>query len=141
MPNATGQQQLLRIAAGLEHAKVGWHSVALHGITTGGDCTCGNNPCKNKPGKHPLTEHGDKDASTETRVIWDWFHRWPDANIGIALEPSNLVDIAPDSPDWLERFQQRGLPRTATFRSGGGEGHEHYLYRRPDGCPVYRLRI
>ena len=118
---------------------MGWHSVVLHGITTGGVCSCGDNPCKNKPGKHPLTEHGDKDASTETRVIWDWFHRWPDANIGIALEPSNLVDIASDSPDWLERFQQRGLPRTAMFRSGGGEGHRHYLYQRQAGCPASRL--
>ena len=131
-------QQLPQIAAGLGHANVGWYSVVLHGLTTGGECTCGNNLC-DTPCKHPLTEHGDKDASTKTSVIWEWFHQRPDANIGIVLEPSNLVDIAPDSLDWLGRFQQRGLPRTATFRSGGGEGHQHHLYRRPDGCPAYRL--
>ena len=132
------RQQHPQVAAGLRHANVGWYSVVLHGLTTGGDCTCGNNLC-DTPCKHPLTEHGDKDASIKTSAIWDWFHRWPDANIGIVLEPSNLVDIAPDSLDWLGRFQQRGLPRTATFRSGGGEGHQHHLYRRPDGCPAYRL--
>ena len=72
-------------------------------------------------------------------MIWESFHQNPHGNISIALEPSNLLDIAPDSQEWLERFQQRGLPRTATFKSGGGVGHQHHLYRRPDNCPAHRV--
>lgn len=40
-------------------------------------------PCV--PGaKHPLTEHGFHDATTDLRQIQRWWHRAPEANIGIA---------------------------------------------------------
>lgn len=34
--------------------------------------------------KRPLTPHGVKDASKDPVVIQDWWHKWPNANIGIA---------------------------------------------------------
>ena len=139
MSSASGREDSEQLNAALEYARAGYYSVAIHGITTDGLCTCGRNPCPDKPGKHPCTPHGEKDASIETRVLCDMFNQRSHANIAIVLEPSSLVDIAPDSPEWLQRFQQRGLPRTATFRSGGGEGHRHYLYRRPENCHAYRI--
>lgn len=88
--------------------------------------------------KIPLTEHGSLDATTDPGIITGWFGKWPKANIGIALEPSQLMVVGPDTPGWADRFSEKGLPDTATVKSGGGEGHLHYYYRRPEGCPVLR---
>jgi hypothetical protein len=38
--------------------------------------------------------------------------------------------------EWLSEFERRGLPVTWVFESGGGEGHRHYLYRRPEAAPI-----
>jgi hypothetical protein len=66
---------------------------------------------------------------------------WPDdINIGIALAPSGLVDVAADSKEWLQKFRAKGIPKgVAIFRSGGGAGHGHILMRRPKDCPVHRI--
>lgn len=63
---------------------------------------------------------------------------WPHANIGIDLARSGLVDVAPDSVEWQAQFIAWGLPQTLCFASGGGEGHTHHLYARPENCAVYR---
>jgi hypothetical protein len=34
-------------------------------------------------GKSPLTEHGFRDASTDTDAIGEWWSRFPDANVAI----------------------------------------------------------
>lgn len=38
-------------------------------------------PCEPQ-GKRPLTQHGFKDATTDTWKISGWWARWPEANIG-----------------------------------------------------------
>lgn len=63
----------------------------------------------------------------------------PQSNVGIGLELSGLLLAAPDSPEWLAEFQRRGLPDTAWAHSGGGEGHRHYYYRRPEDCSIWRI--
>jgi hypothetical protein len=85
--------------------------------------------------------HGLADASDNPQVIERWWGMWKNANIAIALEPSQLVDIAPDSLQWWSEFVARcgTQPDTLSFASGGGEGHEHWLFARPEGCPAYRL--
>lgn len=89
--------------------------------------------------KAPLTEHGIRDSVNTTRAIWDFWQRYPDANIAIDLQRSKLLGIGPDSPEWLDRFREWGLPETMMALSGGGEGHLHYYYQRPEDCPIYRL--
>ncbi len=89
--------------------------------------------------KAPLTQHGIRDSVNTTRQIWEFWHTYPDANIAIDLQRSGLLGIGPDSPAWLARFQEWGLPDTMVARSGGGEGHLHYYYRRPEGCPIFRI--
>ena len=41
--------------------------------------------------------------------------------------------------EWHAEFIARGLPKTLTFNSGGGDGHTHYLYARTPGCPLERI--
>lgn len=125
--------------AALEYAALGWPVVPLH-TPTDGVCDCPKKEaCGDSAGKHPRTIHGLDDATTDEAKIHRWWKIWPHANIGVDLVRAGLLDIAPDSIDWQAEFIARGLPRTANFRSGGGDGHEHHLYRRPDTCPAHRL--
>ncbi len=101
-------------------------------------CDCGRRECR-KPGKHPRTPNGSLDATTEEATIRRRLGVWPRANIGTALEKADLVIVGPDCPRWLDEFARRGLPPTPVARSGGGDGHLHYFYRRPAGCPQTRI--
>jgi hypothetical protein len=47
-------------------------------------------PCN---GKTPLTEHGFRDASTDTSTVLAWWARWPEANIGIPTGDRSGVDV------------------------------------------------
>lgn len=134
----------------LEYARRGWHVLPLYPVVNG-RCTCPDRvykvgppeKWKCSPGKHPYANliHGVKDATIDVARVAMWWSEqmWRDAGVGIALGPSRLLDIAPDGIDDLADFLARGLPETLTFRSGGGEGHQHYLYRLPDGVPQARL--
>jgi len=104
-------------------------------------CTCTLGPECPKPGKHPWTKHGDNDATTAEPGLSAWFAFRPESAVLMNLEKADLLDIAPDSPEWLAKFERRGLPPTAVYQSGGGEGHRHYLYRRPKDCPIARLCV
>jgi hypothetical protein len=138
----TTDASLLLLAAALAYASLGWPVIPLHTPKDDGTCDCNRpkakGPCENV-GKHPRTRNGLDDATTDEDTIRRWWKMFPNANIGIALEGAQLVDIAPDGiPYWAE-FHSRGMPETIRFSSGGGEGHEHSLYRRPEHCPAYRL--
>lgn len=91
--------------------------------------------------KVPLAEHGSNDATRDEQTIRAWWHRWPDANVGISLDKTGLVDIAPDGPEWAARFKANGMPRTTLYTSGGGAGHWHALYRLPLGGPIARINV
>ena len=71
------------ITEALQYGLRGWPVLALHTIKDG-VCTCSKRTACGSPGKHPRTQHGVKDASTDTKIIADWWTRWPDANLGIA---------------------------------------------------------
>lgn len=128
------------LEAALRYAELGWPVVPLF-TPVNGVCDCpdtykARRDCK--PGKHPRTNHGLDDATTDEAKIRRWWSMWPHANVGINLKTAGLVDIAPDSLEWHAEFIARGLPPTWSFRSGGGDGHEHHLYLRPPDCPTYR---
>jgi hypothetical protein len=135
----SGPNAMLTVA--LDYSVRGFSVLPLWGVDDDGACGCGNADCKNA-GKHPigrLVPNGDLDATTDSETIRGWFASAPEANIGIALGPSELFVIAPDAPEWDVEFHKRGLPRTPTVQSGGGEGHLHYYFHRPEKCPIRRL--
>jgi putative DNA primase/helicase len=126
------------LEAALLYAGSGWPVLPLH-TPVDGVCDCPKRAECRSPGKHPRTLKGVDDASILEAKIRRWWMQWPLANIAIDLAGANLIDIAPDSTVWHAEFIARGLPRTLTFVSGGGDGHQHYLYTRPPFVPTTRL--
>ena len=130
-------------AAAHFYASRGWPVLPLYPMRDG-VCACPDEYKQDKrcaPAKHPigdLAPHAHLNATTDPAVVSTWWTLWPDANIGIALGPAGLIDVAPDSVEWWAEFTARGMPPTVHFASGGGEGHEHWLYRR-DELPSLRI--
>jgi hypothetical protein len=85
--------------------------------------------------------NGHNDATRDEGMIREWWKATPNANVGINLHRSGLVDIAPDSVEWAERFKANGLPPTTAYSSGGGPGHGHRWYRLPKDGPVARACV
>jgi hypothetical protein len=122
-----GKEYLMNrlLAAALTYAAHGWMVLPLH--TPGSEgCSCGQD-CGGSAGKHPRTPHGLYDASRQPDQLWRWWHRWPNANVGIRTgQISGLVildvDVRHSGQDSLERLQSTyaPLPPTLTAQSGGG---------------------
>jgi hypothetical protein len=92
--------------------------------------------------KMPLAGgNGYHDATRDEELIREWWEATPTANVGINLQKSGVMDIAPDCPEWAECFTANGLPDTTRYTSGGGEGHEHNLYRLPIDGPIARACV
>jgi DNA polymerase-1 len=131
------------LEAALIYADMGWPVLPLYPIRDG-RCACPESyklEKRCKPAKHPigdLVPNAHQDATTDAARIATWWSLWPDANVGVALGAAGLIDIAPDSIEWWAEFKAQGLPVTAHFASGGGDGHEHWLYQRGD-LPSLRI--
>ena len=99
-------------------------------------------PCKPR-GKQPLTQHGVSEATTDIRIIDEWWSRWPSANIGGAcgVAPLNVVVVDEDidhdkgkygDESMQEIVEQFGpLPDTWTSLTGGGGVHHVFTFRNP----------
>lgn len=88
-------------------------------------------PVKQKAKKPPMTRHGLKDATTDPEQIRQWWDKWPNANIAIALTPG--VGVLDEDPQHggdksLKELQAQfgPLPATLTVRTGGG-GTQRYF--------------
>lgn len=104
-----------------------------------GKCACYMNHTHPKEiGKAPLISGGYKNASSDEHQIREWWTKWPDANVGIALQQSGFYDISSDSSEWYERFQELGIPDGAASYRSSEDYKVHFLMRRPDGCPTTR---
>ncbi len=44
-------------------------------------------------GKRPLTSSGFRDATTRDYLVYQWWKRWPDANIGMPTGPTSGFDV------------------------------------------------
>ena len=136
-PGGGGSEVSVNLTAAVGYADAGYPVLILYPIREG-QCACPDRyklAGKCKPGKHPIGElcpRAHQSATTDKVTLTTWWSLWPDGGIGIALGPAGLVDVAPDSTEWWTRFVGLGLPKTMHFRSGGGEGHEHWLYKRGD---------
>lgn len=110
-------------AAALNYAQRGWPVFPLHSVVHG-RCTCGRD-C-GSPGKHPLVRRGLHEATTDPRVIKEWWSNCRHANVAIATGDIAVVDI--DLPRALESLDALvgKMPRTLTGLTGGGGVHLVY---------------
>jgi len=130
-------------AAALDYIDMGWFVLPLHSITESGVCTCKAGQACTKPGKHPLyhpkdLRNGANSATRDRGLIETWFdNRWPWANVGVALWPSELMamDVDPrhGGDESYDRLVDAYGPFSPTLRAltGGGGWHDYYM--RPDG--------
>ena len=117
--------------------------------------------------KTPLTPHGVKDATNDTRFVEEWARRYPDCNWGIACFNVIVFDLDRKTPvldadgkptkdangDIVYRFlsdeelfehwnylrNTYGLPEAPEVITGGGG--RHYYYKRPYAEIKGRARI
>jgi len=126
------------IEAALTYADFGWHVFPLHSLIGGKWCSCGKPKCHERrgQGKHPRTEGWQEIATTDPTEIERMWHKWPDANIGIAAgKRSGIVVIDLDAEyngleDWNMLVRANApLPPTPVSNTGGG-GH-HVILAHP----------
>lgn len=105
--------------AALWYAKFNWHVF----------------PCLPN-GKQPLTPNGFKDGSTDPEVIAAWWEKWPDANVGLACEMSDVIalDGDPTRYDDASRALLNDLSKDwpAARQSTPSDGI-HLIYTLPAG--------
>lgn len=102
----------------------------------------GEPPCRGECGEHG---HGCWDATTDDATVGAWWHRWPDANIGIATgAPSQhwVLDFDPANAGAAGTEAEvtsivNQLPPTHVGTGGGGL---HWRFAMPDGFEVTNRR-
>jgi hypothetical protein len=110
------------LEAALKYSALGWQVFPVHS-TNDGQCSCGNPKCRDV-GKHPWTAHGFKDATTDERLIREWWVKYPQANIGIRTgEASGLVVVDIDSLEAKEKLKEilgYDITEGPTVKTGDG---------------------
>jgi hypothetical protein len=79
-------------------------------------------------GKVPLLGHGWQHARLTHEEILHVWTKYPAANVGVLLEPSDLLVIDLDSDDATEEASRNGLPPGPQVRAGRGV---HHYFRNP----------
>jgi hypothetical protein len=130
------------LAAALAYAARGWHILPAwwaekSTVTETWRCACGNTECKS-PAKHPigkLAPWGQNSASTDSSVITKWWTQYPQANIAVYLEPSELcaVDIDPRNCglQTIEDIEAKHGPLVSELTQFTGGGGEHRIFQLP----------
>ena len=95
--------------------------------------------------KNPLTEHGVRDATLDTKTIESWWLRWPNANIGVSAAGLVIIDIDSKGDSRWPEDEERAceLVESARAISVTPSGGRHFFFRRSDGvswrCSVRKL--
>ncbi|SNY29359.1 bifunctional DNA primase/polymerase [Paractinoplanes atraurantiacus] len=112
------------LTAALAYARHGIPVLPVHTAGPGG-CSCDRGARCDHPGKHPHLRHGLTEATTDPRLIDLWWHRWPEANVG--LRTGVVMDVADvDSEEgWHGLCHVLGgsLPGGPLVRTGSGGWH------------------
>ena len=83
--------------------------------------------------KVPLAgSHGHNDASSDPMQVMSWWTKTPDANIGIACEPSNLLVIDIDPRNGGEEWADLSLLNGMAVEARTGGGGMHYYFQLPE---------
>ena len=111
------------LEAALSYARAGWRVL----------------PCRAKGvrAKTPHIKGWPDNATTDPNTVRAWWHRWPNALIGVMVPDDVVViDIDPrngGSVQALEALAGGALPPTLTAVSGGRDSGRHLYYKRPKG--------
>ena len=118
------------LKAALAYGVMGWPIIPLYHVIDG-RCSCGRD-C-DSPGKHPQVKDWPSRATCDVGKIRRWWKRWPDANIGLACGPADLVVVDLDErPEYsgLENWQQLGIDDSGAVVSLTPSGGQHLLFKR-----------
>jgi len=133
MHKVSVSQQNPMLEAALAYAAFGWRVFPLH-HPVGSGCSCGKAGCGNV-GKHPRYHdhdlaHGHNSASADPEQIARWWRRWPQANIGLAIDDMVIVDVDPRNGGHLTfddlEAEHGKFPSTIESLTGGGGRHLFY---------------
>ncbi len=122
------------LEAALAYARIGWYVFPCEPATMGNAST----------GKKPLTKNGKDDATTNETIIRDWWTRHPNANIGVAVEPSGLVILDVDTANGKrgrESLAEIESALAGTLCARTGSGGMHAIYARGPHEPKQHLNI
>lgn len=118
---------LTPLDAALSYLAQGWHVFPIH-----------------RGSKAPLTPQGHHNATTNEDQVREWWSIWPDANVGIALNPSGLYVLDIDCKKGAKGYESLAeleadgpFPRAATVNTP--TGGMHIYFRRPEGLPACRV--
>lgn len=114
----------------LKYIQRGKFIVPLCWPTIDGNCACGRGHTGKDVGKAPLLGSGWQNLRSAETDVRSWWQRWPNANIGILLEPSGLLVLDIDSEAGGIEAHKNGLPSGPTVKTGSGE---HHYFSTPAG--------
>ncbi|PYJ11252.1 MAG: hypothetical protein DMF06_03310 [Verrucomicrobia bacterium] len=95
-------------------------------------------PCEPN-GKQPLTAHGYKDASNDPAQIEEWWEKWPDANIGLACDKSEVVALDGDPSHYDDRSRELMADLSSEYLTASQStpsNGTHLIYMAPLGVKV-----
>lgn len=125
--------ELTKAQAAEYYRKRGWYPIPLCWPDEKGNCGCGQGHKDRQIGKAPLVNW--KGIKPSLKQVREWWRKWPNANIGILLDPSGLLVVDPDSSEAekeVEILQIGGVK----CRTGRGS---HRYFRRPEDIQAVRL--
>jgi len=100
-------------------------------------------PVKPK-GKEPLIKYWPSQATTDRKIIQEWWSKYPNANIAILTGYYEhgyfcVLDFDPrNGGGWCEDADEAVLPPTCRVATGGGG--RHYYYRTNEPIPTKKLK-
>lgn len=128
MPLSRTQEEWLRdgaacLEAALLYAARGWSPIPLCPPDHVGVGKSHGDSCDH-PGKRPLIEWDRyQEAPAKPDQIEEWWRRWSNANVGLAMGPGGLVTIDTDGPageEALSRWIAEGTVSTMEFMTHNG---------------------
>lgn len=123
-------ESLGNLDAALGYLQRGWLPIPLCWPSPDGSCGCGRGHTGKEVGKAPLLGQGYQEIKSTEADLREWWTKWPEANVGILLEPSDLFVIDCDSKEaWREAGRKGGTTPHPTSSTGKGV----HLYFRANG--------